>query len=345
MATANQYTVLGHDIRDAGRLVLAAWRDLLWGDDSPIREHLDEPVELAMANGQSETFQGSRPAHQGSVNGTVTAAVFQALALPDDLVLTRQLTFPVASEADIDDAVALEVAASSPFAAEDTAVGRRVVRSEDGQSLQVVLALMSRLAVTDYLARAYNEHNPQARELWAQAGNQWVVVEGFGETTRRQAYKARLTRMAAMAAFILLLLLSLVAVDTWLESRRLTVLENLQSGLSDESRSVIRLRDQLANVKSIVAELNTLNAALPPPQKELAVLSDLLPDSVYLVQFSQDGREIRIRGRAEDAAGLQKTLTERDRYLSVTSPQAISRVGREGLEQFFLDLELRSQEG
>ena len=39
-----QWTLFGYDTRQVGQHWLAAWRDLLWGDDSPLRQRLDEVV-------------------------------------------------------------------------------------------------------------------------------------------------------------------------------------------------------------------------------------------------------------------------------------------------------------
>ena len=331
MAAQNQYMVMGHDVRDLGRLWLAAWRDLIWGDDSPLRVALEEPVAVELPNGETQCFQGA-----AQCIGAHTT--FSALAIPDELVLARELTLPPLPAADLEAAVALEVNACSPFALDDTAVGKRVIPTDSGY--RVAVAIASRAAISRYLSANYSDHNMESRELWAPCGDDWLVLKGFGEAARQQAYWQRLLRVTGFAVGSLVLCLLLLGALTLLNSGELSRLEALQMEASDASKTAIVARDELANINATIAELNTLTQALPSPSVELAVLSGLLPDTAYITQFSQDGRNIRIQGRAKDAATLQKLLTENPRYAQVSAPQAIRQVGREGLEQFSLDLEL-----
>ena len=60
-----------------------------------------------------------------------------------------------------------------------------------------------------------------------------------------------------------------------------------------------------------------------------------------MTQLTQEGHSIRLRGRGKDAASLQQAMTEEPAFEQVTAPQAISRVGNTGLEQFFLDIKLK----
>ena len=152
MAT-NQFEVFGVDVRDYGHLWLAAWRDLLFGDDSPVRGALDSQVRLRQADGSVETYQagnqitGSHPSHE-------------ALAIPERLVLSRTMTLPAIAEADLEPALQLEIAACSPFAADDTVAGWRVTRGADLTTLTVELVIASRSAVMGFLGEQFNMVNP-----------------------------------------------------------------------------------------------------------------------------------------------------------------------------------------
>ena len=109
-----------------------------------------------------------------------------------------------------------------------------------------------------------------------------------------------------------------------------------------EARTAITLRDDLAATNLTITELNKLSLKFPNPQPELLRLTRLLPDSAYITQYTQEGRSIRLRGRGSAAASLQQAMTEESAFEQVTSPQAISRVGNTGLEQFFLDIKLKA---
>ena len=77
----NQFEVFGVDVRDYGQLWMAAWRDALFGDDSPIRKLLDSEVTLRHSDGESTTYQAGRE----STGGTAE----HEAAIPEHLVLSR----------------------------------------------------------------------------------------------------------------------------------------------------------------------------------------------------------------------------------------------------------------
>jgi Tfp pilus assembly protein PilN len=139
---------------------------------------------------------------------------------------------------------------------------------------------------------------------------------------------------------VLILLLS--SVSTLLMSSELAKLEEMQVETREQAANAMRLRDRLGEVNTTITELNKLSRELPSPLLEIARLTELLPDSSHVVQYTQNGQKIRLRGRSTDAASLQQALTEEPAFRSVTSPQAISRVGSTDVEQFFLDLELKA---
>ena len=141
----NQFEVFGVDVRDYGQLWVAAWRDFLFGDDSPVRAALDSQVKLKFADGVTATYQAGREVSGDHVESEV-------LAVPDELVLSRVLTLPSIAEADLEAALHLEIAACSPFSSDDTAAGWRVTREGEESNLRVDLVIASRSAVVGFLS-------------------------------------------------------------------------------------------------------------------------------------------------------------------------------------------------
>ena len=330
----NQFEVFGVDVRDYGRLVLAAWRDFLYGDDSPVKRVLDSAVSIKQPDGALLHLQGGL-----QVPESVDAA--SVIALPAELVLERRLQLPASIETDLEAALMMEVSASSPFSPEDTAAGWHVVRTEEGDTLSVNLALASKGAVANFLADTHGVYDATSAEVWAYSGDVWVALKGFGEAARQAEYRRRLLIAGAMLMGMLVLVLLLAGLSAVLSQSTLAALEARQAEVSVTASEAMQLRDRLAKVNATVEELNKLSRQLPNPQLELARLTELLPDSAYVVQYTQNGQKIRLRGRSTDAASLQQALTEVPVFRSVTAPQAISRVGDSNIEQFFLDLELK----
>ncbi len=328
---SQQWMLFGYDVRDTGRLWQAAWRDFLWADDSPVRSRLDDVVTLQTVD-SVKSFQAGAEVNHAPVD-------LKAVALPDDLVLERALELPLAALANLDAVVAMEVSASSPFSPDDTAYGWTRL-PQQGDSLPILLVIMSRSAVMTHLAREYDIHDPSQREVWAQSQGHWVTVQGFGEHEREQSYRRRLVRCGAYISGAVLLVLLMLVANLGFKRLELSQLEALSSTTQREAAPAIALRDRLSSVNGTIGEVNRLFAAFPNPHAELARLTALLGDDVFIQQFQMNGREIRLRGRAGDAAAVMQLLTEQDEYASVTAPQAITRVSGTDKEQFYLNITL-----
>ena len=105
MASRNQFEVFGVDVRDYGQLWLVAWRDFLFGDDSPIRSALDSQVTLKHADGTLACYQAGR---QLDIGVLLPLRLMRSLT---NSFSAGAFTLPSIAEADLDAALHLEVAA------------------------------------------------------------------------------------------------------------------------------------------------------------------------------------------------------------------------------------------
>ena len=60
----------------------------------------------------------------------------------------------------------------------------------------------------------------------------------------------------------------------------------------------------MVRANAIIEAANAVIAGYPNPHVEIARLTQLLADDAYITHFSARGQEVRIRGRATDAAKL-----------------------------------------
>ncbi|WOJ93428.1 PilN domain-containing protein [Congregibacter variabilis] len=336
---SNQWMLFGIDMRHIVQQWLSAWRELLLSPRSPIRQQLDEPV-LLYRDGRTELFQGGKPLSAAPQNLTPCTAHL----LPDDLVLARSLSLPIAAEPELPAVLAMEVAAASPFKAEDSVYGW-CETDRDAQSIQVSMAIASRSSIerwkreTEVAAKDQNDGEP---EIWAEANGALVALSGFGEAQREVAYRRRLLRSGLLLGGVLVLVLVSAAVFAVQQRSALERFERLQSKVQAESQSVSAMRATLVDANETVRAANAFVADYPNPHIEIARLTELLEDEAYIMHFSMRGRELRVRGRAKDAAVVMQTLAQTPAFVSVTAPQAITAVGNTGLEQFHLDIEVGS---
>ncbi|EAQ98318.1 PilN domain-containing protein [Congregibacter litoralis] len=335
-AQSNQWVLFGIDMRHVGQQWLSAWRELLLSTTSPLRQRLDEPVTL-YRDGEAQVYQGGQPAAQ-----TTQATECSAQLLPDQFVLARALSVPIAAEAELTSVLAMEVAAASPFNAEDTVFGWRET-GRDPQLVHVSMAIASRTAIDrwrrdEQLSSA--SHGASDTEIWAEANGALVALEGFGEALRERLYRRRLLRTGILVGAVLALIMVLAAVFAMEQRISLNRFEYMQSRIQNESQAVSAMRATMVDANETIRAANALVAEYPNPHLEIARLTELLSDEAHILHFSMRGRDLRVRGRARDAAVVMQTLAQTPSFASVTAPQAITAVGNTGLEQFHLDIEL-----
>lgn len=329
------WELFGYDMRQLGSHWVAAWRDLFWADDSPVRTRLDDVVQLR--------DEGSTVLYQA---GQVTqAAPFdcEAILLPDDLILARSLQLPLSAEAYLDSALALEASANSPFSPEDTGYGWRLARRSESR-LEVSLVIVSISTVMAFLGREYDVHQPQAQEIWARVNEGLVLVRGFGENKREGKYRKRLLRCGVGLGVCALLLLLVAGTSVVAKRAELLQMQEIAAVTGREAAAASAIRSTLALANETVSAVNSILALHPNPHLEIARLTALLDDDASIVQFAMNGNEIRLRGRAVDASSVMQVLTDEPAYGEVSAPQAIVKVGNTGLEQFSLNITLREGE-
>jgi general secretion pathway protein L len=328
----NNWELFGFDMRRIGKHWSAAWKEFLWGYDSPIKSRLDELVKVHSEQELAYYHGGNRIDHHGK-------AECEAVLLPDASVLTKSLTLPRAVEADLDAVMALEIGAHSPFPPADGSYGWRVVgRSES--SLHIVLAVVSISATMGFLGRHYDCHDPSVYEVWADVDGTPIMLNGFGESKRKARYRRRLIRVGATLAYIgliLVLIFGLAASAKYFELERV---RQMAVAVQREAGDASSSRASLAQATETIAAVGNYVVEKPNPHLELARITRLLPDTASVQQFTMSGREIRLRGQAVNAAEVMEQLTAEPAYEEVTAPQSIKRLGNTGMEGFVLKIKL-----
>lgn len=324
---------MGYDVRQLGKSWRAVWRDFLWGDESPVRERLDDVVMLTGGD-QTRYFQAGKPASH-------TETSLEALQLDDELMLVKTLHLPAAASNELEQVIALEVAASSPFPEGDTLHGWRLL-SRDDKHLDVALVMAQRSVVLPWLKTTYSHFETDQQEVWALVDDQPVALQGFGERLRDQRYRSRLNRLALLCVYALFALVLLSGLFALTQSVRLGKVEAIYENAKSQAREASQWRSELAQANEHIFAAQNIALNYPSPHAELSRLTALLNDDVALLQFNQRGNSIRIQGNGKNVAEVMQQLTEHPSYAEVKAPQAITKLGNTGLERFMLDLTVAS---
>jgi general secretion pathway protein L len=331
---APSWELFGFDVRLIGRRWRSAWREFLWGSSSPVIARLDETVRVR--SGESvQYYYAGKPVYHGDTN----AVSCEAVLLPPDSVLSKTLNLPLAAEIDLDAIMALEMSAHNPFPPGEGVAGWTIIRKTDDH-ICIGLAFASARAILEYLAQHYECRDSSAYEVWARIEDVVIVLEEFGEHKRRQRYRRRLVKVACLIAVSALLVVALLGSYSASKYFELQRYQEIHQKIQREASGASQAREVLLAASEAIAAVNAEVARYPNPHVEIARLTRLLGDDASIISFSMSGSDLQVRGRARDAAAVVQELTAEPAYEKVTSPQAITKMGSTGLEEFHLDIKL-----
>jgi general secretion pathway protein L len=311
LESSEQWQLFGYDVSQLGKRWQAAWRDFLWGDDSPVRRRLDEVVRVK--DGEAVRYFHA----DEEINAQSTEC--EAVLLPTEYVLVRALSVPLAAESELDAVMALEVAANSPFPAADTGSGWRITDRTE-HSLEVLVAIVSLSSTMGYMGRQYDQHDVHASEVWAPSDKGPVMLRGFGEQSRLQRYKSRLIKVFSLLAIGLVLILATVALAGAAKYQELRQVQATYERVQEEAGLAVQMRSRLVGANEAITVVQENVGLNPNPRYELAKLTALLPDGAWLTGFTMTGRNIELRGSAEKASELLELLINDPSYTQVESP-------------------------
>jgi general secretion pathway protein L len=326
--------LFGIDLAAAPAYLREGWADALrW----PALRWLtpDEPVRVIHADGSESVRQG--------VSARRIAAPprvrFVAVELPEDDLLRRTLVLPRLSEADLRQAVELDVNAASPFPPEDLAWGHEV---DSGEGVRIDIALTSKPLIARRLELLKPRLGDAVPEVWA-GGERPIVIPGYGEVAR-QARRRRL-RLALFGLLAVTgLLLGALAVTPTLQLReRALDAIGRHEALEREVQPQAQMREELARIGEQVALLTRATEKRLDVVALIEEVTRQLPDDAWLTRLEISSDTVRIAGMADNAAQLLQTLGTIPAFRDVRAPGGISKAPAGGKEGF--TIEFRFGEG
>jgi len=312
-------------------------------------------VELTRADGQIVSWdmtQGlARPA-----KGDAAASV-RAIELLPEQVLRRQLVLPRLGRADLARAVALEVAAISPFPPERTASAFAAAPGAD-DTMIVDVALTSTQEIEKRLQAASASPDAPAEqatpEVWvlpAHTGSchaaedtgqafEPLIFHGYGGAERRRATAQGLGVRGALLVLALLLLAALAITPAAQARLRAIDAQHAFDQLNAQAAPQLAQREQMIKQTERLQAVAKIAEEQLAPLPVLDMLTQALPDGSWLSTLRMEGAKVTINGIADDAAALVRRLGSQPGVVGVRSPSPATRVGRTDKESFTLELTL-----
>lgn len=355
MVTTNtDLRLFGLDLRKLGAELARPWRGLL---DRPALSWLTPllAVRIIRADRSEWIQRGELLLPAGDCSAKVRAAARRttAVELPEDSVLVRELVLPLLADADLARAVALEVAAASPFLPDDTVHGFAVL-SRQGQSQRVALALTSRASVGRYLDETMAtpgqppEVDRSAPEVWVSLSDvalpkgpgPYITLSGFGEAGRlRRQRRGRALRLGLVLLALFWLLPALTASTLQLNHRARKADAQFAT-LNKKAAPAVTQRTELVTQLDGLKDLNEILQERVEPLRVIALMTETLPDDTWLQSLQMQGTKITLQGLTPSAASLMQKLSTEPLFKDVKAPSAAVRQPGAAKEAFNIEFTL-----
>lgn len=317
--------LFGLDLAPLGRDILTAWRGML---EWPVVSLLwPQPrLRLWLPDGQKARSRGPQtPTLPDTVKGP--AAHFQALVLPEDILLRRTLVLPALAQAERQSALALQLPSFSPFAPEDLVWACEVQASEDGQTQQVHAALTSRKLIEAHLAQQDTDIALDDMEVWVPHVHDdfHAVAAGFAEKRRH----SRSTTWRWFSALLFVLVLALTAAILATPSAQLYLrskqAEAALDALQRKAMPVLAERESFTQTAERLKQAGeTFNQSVAP-LPVLQLITEALGDDTSLLSLQVQGHKVSISGQTANASALMKKLGSQPGLRDVRAPSPATK--------------------
>jgi len=334
MIDTQNLNLFGLDLEMVFRRLVLGWRQLLFDDSSPIKSHFHPADRFQNLEDLSQRIN-AEAALPGDKLGV------QLLA-PECDVLEFPLTLPASVEPYLIEAVAAQIAAATPFQAEETCWGY-VISDRSSQELTLALLIISRTRAEECIAtaRAELKDGSASVDLWAKTSSAMhAPFIQFQSNMRRDAYLVALRGFTIKYAVGLIGLLCLLCTPVVLVMQNVDHYQRMLNETESRTGRVVEIRAGLVQTSQQVSDAVDFFSGQHNYRPWLHKIAAWTPDSIYLNRMSFDGGQLTISGLAENAADYQSALSQEPALSNLLSPSAFTRDGRSGRERFTLTMEL-----
>lgn len=297
----------------------------------------DLPVRVLHADGRETTWLGGKQSQEDKKH----TRLFEAIELPEDLVLRRTLHIPAMSQAQIAQAVELELRSASPFAVADMVWGYSVQSAQTG-GLDIDAVLVSRKQATQYIGTQQHRLDATATpEVWVfTPQSSPVVLAGWGEARRGQhGAKRRYIAYGLLASALCLIAAMSVTPTMQLRLRAIDAVYAYDDAqvrtapLMGQREAFVRSIDELENLRGMLLER-------VDPMPLFEAITQTLPDDTSLQSLQVQGLKVTLNGLTSNAATLMQLLGAKNGFKDVRAPSAATRSPGATAENFIVEFQL-----
>ena len=327
MSEVNQLSLFGLDLSGFYRRAVLGIDQVLWGDEVGLKAWFCPPVKYHLLDEIDSLADGVPRDSEGSIQ----------IVLPESKILVTRMTLPASAEIFLDEAVMAHVSSHSPFVAEETCWGSKIVERAAG-SLEVEIIIVARRTADDAASDVRQALKSLDRPfgLSAYSGKAYIPLRDYQSSGINERYVANLKAFALRLAMGIAGIAFLAAIPVIWSVQTAQQYGELLRETELRSKDIVRVREALVEAQVRVTEAGRFFASHPIYRPWLHRVAAATPDSVYLNRLSIEGDLLTVSGLAVNAADYQAALVETDLFSEVTAPSAFTLDNRANRERFTL---------
>ncbi|MFZ4480374.1 MAG: PilN domain-containing protein [Rhodoferax sp.] len=335
----SQARFFGVDLGSLWRDLLTAWQGMLeWSVLSWLWPKPE--VRLCLPTGGLALCRGLNTVPTQDEQRAL-AARFEALVLPEELLLRHTLDLPKLQPTELRAALTLEVQALNPFPALDLCWTHEV-GTHNNASLRVHVVLCSRKLISQQLSAVAERLKSQSPEVWIPSvtGSGFALLPGFGEN-RRQRESTIWRWASALLALLALGFVAAMAISPSVQLYLRALKANLaMTSLGQRAAPAIAHRESLVRVSEQLTALALLTQKSVSPMQTLRLITEALPDDTSLLSLQIQESKVTITGQTVNAAALMKQLGSTPGLRDVKAPTPATKPLGASRESFTIEFTL-----
>lgn len=286
------------------------------------------------------------PSQRAVLRHGLGTARFDAVQLPESLLLRYTLTLPKLQPDEWQAALALQMTGLSPFSPEDLVWAHEAepARKDSSGLFTVHLVMTSRKLVAQHLAQNHPSINPARAEVWAPSalGLSDLVLPGYAESLRVRKQTLWLWVHVLLASVALLLLIAMALTPSAQLYLRATQAQQAMTSLQQKAAPALKHRESLVATTDRINALAEFMGKPLPPLTILKLVTDALPDDTSLLNLRVEGLKVNLSGQTADATALMKQLGTLPGLRNVTAPTPATKPLGSPREQFTIEFTIDS---
>lgn len=312
--------LFGLDLAPLGRDILTAWRGML---EWPVVAWLwPKPHILLWLPDGSQAHSAGPQAPALAKPSAGKPSRFQAIVLPEDLLLRRSLVMPTLAQAERQAALSLQLQTLSPFPPEDLVWTSETHDAEDGKTQQTHAAISSRKLIAQHLSTLATETPLDKLEVWVPhvQDAHYAVAGGFAENQRHRssaAWRWLSVGLLLLALGLVTTILATPSLQLYLRSKQA---EAALDALQRQAMPVLAERESFTHVTEKLTQLGEQFNQSVAPRPVLERITEALGDDTSLLSLQVQGHKVSITGQTANATALMKKLDGQPGLRDVRAP-------------------------